>query len=87
MLTDDACQYMMESQQMERELSNVEATASEQEISISLYEDMVRTSYTDPDRIAAISSIIEKADSAVIPAHFAELYASFETTIKQIRRL
>ena len=87
MLTDDACQYMMESQQMERELSNVEATASEQEISISLYEDMVRTAYTAPDRIAAIRSIIEKADSAVIPAHFAELYASFETTIKQIRRL
>lgn len=87
MLADDACQYMMESQQMERELSDITASASEQEISISLYEDMVRTAYTSPERIAAIRSIIEKADSAVIPTHFAELYASFETAIKQIRRL
>lgn len=87
MLTDDVEQYVVESQQMERELSDMAASTNEQEISISLYEDMVRVAYTDPDRIVAIRSIVEKADASVIPNHFAEFYASFENAIKQIHRL
>lgn len=87
MLTDDTEQYVLESQQMEKELSEMTASTKEQEISVSLYEDMVRMAYTNPDRITAIRSVIAKADSLVIPDHFAELYASFENAIKQIRRL
>ena len=87
MLTDDAERYVVESQQMEKELADMTASAKEQEISVSLYEDMVRMAYTDPDRIAAIRSVIERADASVIPGHFAEIYASFENAIKQIRRL
>lgn len=87
MLTDDAEQYVLESQQMEKELSEMTTSTKEQEMSVSLYEDMVRMAYTDPDRIAAIRSVIAKADASVIPDHFAELYASFENAIKQIRRL
>lgn len=87
MLTDDAEQYVLESQQMEKELAEMTASTKEQEISISLYEDMVRTAYTDPDRIAAIRSVITKADASVIPERLSELYASFENAIKQIRRL
>lgn len=87
MLTDDAEQYVLESQQMEKELAEMTASTKEQEISVSLYEDMVRMAYTDPDRIAAIRSVIAKADASVIPDHFSELYASFENAIKQIRRL
>ena len=87
MLTDDTEQYVLESQQMEKELAEMTTSTKEQEISISLYEDMVRMAYTDPDRIAAIRSVIAKADASVIPEHFAELYASFENAIKQIRRL
>ena len=87
MLTDDTEQYVLESQQMEKELAEMTASIKEQEISISLYEDMVRMAYTDPDRISAIRSVIAKADASVIPEHFAELYASFENAIKQIRRL
>lgn len=87
MLTDDAEQYVLESQQMEKEMTDMTASIKEQEISISLYEDMVRMAYTDPDRISAIRSVIAKADASVIPEHFAELYASFENAIKRIRRL
>lgn len=87
MLTDDAEQYVLESQQMEKELAEMTVSSKEQEISVSLYEDMVRMAYTDPDRIAAIRSVIAKADASVIPDHFAELYTSFENAIKQIRRL
>lgn len=87
MLTDDAEQYVLENQQMEKELAEMTVSSKEQEISISLYEDMVRMAYIDPDRIAAIRSVIAKADVSVIPDHFAELYASFENAIKQIRRL
>ena len=72
---------------MEKELAEMTVSSKEQEISISLYEDMVRMAYTDSDRIAAIRSIIDKADASVIPDHFAEFYASFENAIKQIRRL
>lgn len=87
MLTDDTEQYVLESQQMEKELSEMTTSTKEQEMSVSLYEDMVRMAYTDPDRIAVIRSVIDKADASVIPDHFAELYASFENAIKQIRRL
>lgn len=87
MLTDDAEQYVLEDQQMEKELAEMTVSSKEQEISISLYEDMVRMAYIDPDRIAAIRSVIAKADASVIPEHFTELYTSFENAIKQIRRL
>lgn len=87
MLTDDTEQYVLESQQMEKELAEAPLSSKEQDISISLYEDMVRMAYTAPDRIADIRSVIAKADASVIPEHFSELYASFENAIKQIRRL
>ena len=87
MLTDDTEQYVLESQQMEKELAEMTVSSKEQDISVSLYEDMVRMAYTDSERIAAIRSVIDKADASVIPDHFAELYASFENAIKQIRRL
>ncbi|MDE7089895.1 MAG: hypothetical protein K2O54_07230 [Prevotella sp.] len=87
MLTDDVEQYVMESQQMERELVAIASPIKEQEISVSLYEDMVRMAYTAPERIAAIRSVIENADASVIPEHFTKLYVSFENAIKQIRRL
>lgn len=87
MLTDDAERYVVESQQMEKELADTTASPKEQEISVSLYEDMVRVAYTNPDRIASIRSVIAKADASVIPDHFVEFYESFENAIKQIRRL
>lgn len=87
MLTEDTEQYVLESQQMERDIAEMTASSKEQEVSVSLYEDMVRMAYINPDRIAAIRSVIAKADASVIPDHFSELYTSFENAIKQIRRL
>lgn len=87
MLTDDVEQYILESQQLEKELSNDKATAMEQEISTSLYEDMVRMAYANPDRIASIRQIIEKADKEVVPDHFIDMYSTFENVLKQIKRL
>lgn len=87
MLTDDVEQYILESQQLEKELSNDKATAMEQQISTSLYEDMVRMAYANPDRIASIRQIIEKADKEVVPDHFMDMYSTFENVLKQIKRL
>lgn len=87
MLTDDVEQYILESQQLEKELSNDKATAMEQQISTSLYEDMVRMAYANPDRIASIRQIIEKADKEIVPDHFMDMYSTFENVLKQIKRL
>lgn len=87
MLTDDVEQFMLEDRELEKELGAHGSSAAEEKTSVSLYEDMVRTAYTDPDRIAAIRSIIDKADSTVIPEHFGRLYESFEKAVKRIRRL
>ena len=87
MLTDDVEQYVLESQQLEKELSIDHATALEQQLSTSLYEDMVRMAYTNPERIASIRQIIEKVDKEVVPDHFMEMYQTFENVLKQIKRL
>lgn len=87
MLTDDTEQYILESQQLERELSDETKSSSERQISISLYEDMVRIAYKYPERIASIRQVIEKADETVIPDHFIEMYNTFENVLKQIKRL
>lgn len=67
MLTDEVEQYILESQQLEKELANDNASSLEQQISTSLYEDMVKMAYKAPDRIASIRQIVEKADETVIP--------------------
>ena len=87
MLTDEVEQYILESQQLEKELANDKASSLEQQISTSLYEDMVKMAYKDPDRIASIRRIVEKADETVIPDHFMEMYNTFENVIKQIKHL
>lgn len=87
MLTDEVEQYILESQQLEKELANDKASSWEQQISTSLYEDMVKMAYKDPDRIASIRRIVEKADETVIPDHFMEMYNTFENVIKQIKHL
>ena len=48
---------------------------------------MVKMAYKDPDRIASIRQIVEKADETVIPDHFMEMYNTFENVIKQIKHL
>lgn len=87
MLTADVEQYILESQQLEKDMQASNNITKEQELSISLYEDMVRMSYTNPERIAEIQTIIERADISVIPKHFREMYDVFKGVIKQIRRL
>lgn len=87
MLTDDVEQYILESQQLEKELANNNTSSLEQQISTSLYEDMVKMAYKDPERIASIRQIVEKADETVIPEHFMEMYNTFENVLKQIKRL
>lgn len=87
MLTDEVEQYILESQQLEKELANDKASSLEQQISTSLYEDMVKMAYKDPDRIASIRRIVEKADETVIPDRFMEMYNTFENVIKQIKHL
>ena len=86
-LYQEGCTYVMESQQLEKELAEDKTAALEQQISTSLYEDMVKMAYKDPDRIASIRQIVEKADESVIPDHFVEMYSTFENVLKRIKRL
>ena len=87
MLTDDPDQYILESQQLEKETKELGMSNREEERSVSLYEDLVRMAYKDPERVSAIRKVIGKLDKSVIPERFNEMYASFENAIKQIRRL
>ena len=88
MLSDSPETYILEADQFQKALLGTGDTdATAQQLSISLYEDMVRMAYTNPERIAEIKRVIDKADPAVVPDNFAKLYNSFENAIKQIRRL
>ena len=87
MLTDDIEQYIVETQLLEKENDSDKASSLEQLICTSLYEDMVRKAYTNPDRIAAIRQLIDKAEENVRPEHFKETYETFEKVLKQIKRL
>ena len=89
MLTDDIEQYIVETQLLEKEKENDSDNASslEQLICTSLYEDMVRKAYTNPDRIAAIRQLLDKAEEKVLPVNFIKMYETFEKVIQQIKRL
>lgn len=87
MLTDDIEQYIVETQLLEKENDSDKASSLEQLICTSLYEDMVRKAYTNPDRIAAIRQLIDKAEENVRPENFKEMYETFEKVLKQIKRL
>lgn len=87
MLTDDIEQYIVETQLLENENNSDKASSLEQLICTSLYEDMVRKAYTNPDRIAAIRQLLDKAEENVRPENFKEMYDTFEKVLKQIKRL
>ena len=87
MLTDDPDEFLAESQQMERELLQGSTTASDFEMTTSLYEDMVKAAYASPEKIAAIKNIMDKADKSVIPANFENMYNQFANALKKTRRL
>ena len=87
MLTDDIEQYIVETQLLENENNSDKASAIEQQICTSLYEDMVRKAYTHPERIAAIRQLIDKAEEKVLPGNFIKMYETFEKVIQQIKRL
>lgn len=87
MLTDDTELFLDENKQIEKGLTANGKTMKEQELSISLYENMVKLAYKEPERLKSIHSLMEKVDKAIIPEHFAEMYATFENAIKQIRHL
>lgn len=87
MLTDNVEQYIVESHELEKERPIGGYNTTDQEISISLYEDMVRMAYTDPSRISSIKSLMDQASDDVIPEHFKEMYATFEKALNKIYRL
>lgn len=87
MLTDDPDEFLAESQQMEREQLQGGTTASDFEMTTSLYEDMVKAAYASPEKIAAIKNIMDKADKSVIPANFENMYNQFANALKKTRRL
>ena len=87
MLTDDIEQYIVETQLLEKENDSDKDSTIEQQICTSLYEDMVRKAYTNPDRIAAIRQLLDKAEENVRPENFKEMYETFEKVLKQIKRL
>ncbi|MCD8302651.1 MAG: phospholipase D family protein [Prevotellaceae bacterium] len=87
MIADSPETFIAENGQLERELNTGQNTAKEQEISVSLFEDMMRVAYKDPDRIKSIREIMEKMDKDVIPLSFSQMYEQFEKVIKRIKNL
>lgn len=87
MLTDNPDEFLAESQQIERELLQGDTSASDIEMTTSLYEDMVRAAYTSPEKIEAIKNVMDKADKSVIPANFENMYNQFANALKRTRRL
>lgn len=87
MLAESPETFIAENSQLEQELLLGASASKEQELSTSLFEDMVRMAYKDPDRIKTIRTIVDKTDRDVIPESFLQMYEQFESTIKQIKRL
>jgi hypothetical protein len=86
MLSEDAEQFIAESSQLEKDLTSGDESVSDNALTASLYEDMVRTAYRYPERIAAIRQVIDKADKKVLPDNFEKMYAQFEIAIKKTKR-
>lgn len=88
MLSDDPVYYDHEIRRFEVEQKSKHSSAQRlEQISLSLYEDMVRMAYKEPSRILSVKKLLEKADESVIPENFKELYAAFEKVLKKIKRL
>ena len=87
MLTDTPEQYMLESQAAANGLGKGDNAENGRPVSISLFEDMVRKSYIDPDCIAGIENVVRRAGEDAKPEHFDEMYSQFMKAIKQIKKL
>ncbi len=87
MLAESPEEYILESQTINAELAVGTSTRQEYEISVSLYEDMIRTAYYDPDRISKIRNVIKNVDVDVIPESFDLMFRQFESAIKEIKRM
>lgn len=87
LLTDSPEVYLAEANEKQL-LSNANGTMNDESvISTSLYEDMVRTAYQDPDRLNGIEKLMENADEKVIPDGFNEMFRQFKNAVKKIKRL
>ena len=88
MLSDDPVYYDHEIRRFEEEQKSKHSSAQRlEQISLSLYEDMVRMAYKEPERLLSVKKLLEKADESVIPENFKELYDTFEKVLEKIKRL
>ncbi len=88
MIADSPEAFIAEIGQDEKDFTEMNNnTEKEQQVSISLFEDMMRVAYKNPNRIKAIRDIINKVDEQIIPHSFNQMYEQFENAIKQIKRL
>ena len=87
LLTDSPEVYLAEANEKQL-LSNANGTMNDESvISTSLYEDMVRTAYQDPDWLSGIEKLMENAEEEVIPDGFREMFRQFKNAINKIKRL
>ncbi|MCD8202657.1 MAG: phospholipase D family protein [Prevotella sp.] len=84
MIADSPETFIAENGQLEREFSSRQNAAKEQEISTSLFEDMMRVAYKDPDRIKSIREIMEKMDK---DDSLSQMCVQFEKVLKRIKKL
>lgn len=87
MLTDDTEEFMCEMEELTQSCPNDSSVRNEKELSLNLYEDMVKLSYTEPDRIKDIRDIVEKFNKDVVPEDFINMYAQFDNAIKKIHNV
>ncbi len=88
MLTEDNEQYLLESLQAEKDHQLDSSNISKSnEVTSSLYEDMVRAAYKSQEGIKSMRKMVDMVDEKVIPEGFVDMYDKFEKAIKKIKRL
>ncbi len=87
MLSDSKEEFLAESEQIIKELLEAEKGPVNQEITPSLYEDMLKMAYKNPSRFKEIRELLKKVNKDVIPEGFEQMISQFEAAIKEYRKL
>ena len=76
--------YVLSAMEMDASLSgNLSSRLSAEEGLPAIYEKMLKTAYTDPDRLKEIRLIMERiSDTDIIPDEFVKMYEVFTKTLR-----
>lgn len=85
-LSDSPESFITEREHLKKILEKIPGGESKYLLDSPLYEDFLRLSYSEPDRIIQIKDKIDGLDKKVIPEGFMNFYSAFEKAAKTSRR-